>query len=69
MTNLEQLRNQNQSLIATIAEIDLAILMLNDLCEFETGGDAHRLFARLLAGARARDTANHSGDLLSGAKG
>ena len=69
MTDLEQLRNQNQSLIATIAEIDIAIHALDDLIEFELGTESHRIWAKLLAGARARDTANHSGDLLSGAKG
>jgi len=68
MTDPDQLRRQNLSLIATLAEIDLAILSLNDEVEFPPGSSGAALFARLLAGARARDTANHAGDLIAGGR-
>lgn len=68
MTDPDQLRRQNASLILTLNDMDNLILALNELVEFELGSVERRLFAQLLAGTRARDAANHLGDLIAGAK-
>lgn len=68
MNDAEQLRRQNQSLIQTIEEMDLSILALNELIEIDRGGEAAYHWAKLVASAKARDTANHAGDLIAGGK-